>query len=219
MNEHRVTRRSFLAGTAAAAAAPYVITSAALGNADKPPASERVTLGHIGVGGQGGGLFCQFQNCKGCQSVAVADAYKDRREARAADVQGQGLRRFPRAAGPQRHRRRGRRHARPLARADRHRRRPGEEGRLRREAAGPEHRAGPGLPQGLSGAQARSSSTARSSAARPTAASAASWSAAAGSARSTRSRSSPPTAARADRPRKSPSRRTSTTRCGAAPRP
>ena len=84
MNDHRVTRRSFLAGTAAAAAAPYVITSTALGNADTPPASERVTLGHIGVGGQGGGLFRSFQRCKGCQSVAVADAYKDRREACAA---------------------------------------------------------------------------------------------------------------------------------------
>ena len=88
MNDHRVTRRSFLAGTAAAAAAPYVITTAALGNADKPPASERVTLGHVGVGGQGSGLFFQFQNCKGCQSVAVADAYKDRREARAAVCKG-----------------------------------------------------------------------------------------------------------------------------------
>jgi hypothetical protein len=88
MNEHRVTRRQFLAGTAAAAATPYVITTAALGNADTPPASERVTLGHIGVGGQGSWLFFNFQNCKGCQSVAVADAYKDRRQARAAVCKG-----------------------------------------------------------------------------------------------------------------------------------
>ena len=88
MNDHRVTRRSLLARTAAAAAAPYVITSAALGNAEKPAASERVTLGHIGVGGQGSGLFFQFQNCKGCQSVAVADAYKDRRDARAGVCKG-----------------------------------------------------------------------------------------------------------------------------------
>jgi hypothetical protein len=88
MKTHSVTRRSFLQAATAAVAAPYVITSAALGNAGKPPASERVTLGHIGVGGQGSGLFFQFQACKGCQSVAVADAYKDRREARAAICKG-----------------------------------------------------------------------------------------------------------------------------------
>jgi glucose-fructose oxidoreductase len=88
MSNTQLTRRNFLEATAAAAAVPYVITSTALGNADTPPASERVTLGHIGVGGQGSGLFFQFQGCKGCQSVAVADAYKDRREARAGVCKG-----------------------------------------------------------------------------------------------------------------------------------
>jgi len=38
---------------AAAAAAPYVITSAALGGEGKPPASERITVGFIGLGGHG----------------------------------------------------------------------------------------------------------------------------------------------------------------------
>ncbi len=65
---------------------PYVITTAALGNETKSAASERVTLGHIGVGNQGSYLFSQFQKLKGAQSVACADAYKDRRELRA----GQG---------------------------------------------------------------------------------------------------------------------------------
>ena len=50
MTTHRFTRRRFLQSTAAAVAAPYVITSSALGSPSKPPASERVTLGHIGVG-------------------------------------------------------------------------------------------------------------------------------------------------------------------------
>ncbi len=36
MKNHPITRRGFLQGSAAAAAAPYVITSAALGNADTP---------------------------------------------------------------------------------------------------------------------------------------------------------------------------------------
>jgi hypothetical protein len=88
MTTSKITRRRFITSAAAATAAPYVITSAALGNADTPPASERVTLGHIGVGGQGGNLFFLLQPCKGCQSVAVADAYKDRREARAAVCKG-----------------------------------------------------------------------------------------------------------------------------------
>ncbi|MBU4399582.1 MAG: Gfo/Idh/MocA family oxidoreductase [Planctomycetes bacterium] len=86
MKNIRISRRSLLKG--AAVAAPFVIASTALGNADTPPASERVTLGHIGVGGQGGGLFREFQNCKGMQSVAVADTYKDRREAFARVIKG-----------------------------------------------------------------------------------------------------------------------------------
>jgi len=69
-----ISRRTLLKG--ATVAAPYVITSTALGNADTPPANERVTLGHIGVGGRGGigQLFGHFQQCKLAQSVAVADA-------------------------------------------------------------------------------------------------------------------------------------------------
>ena len=79
MKDIRFSRRNLLKGAAAAAvASPYVITSAALGNADTPPASERITLGHIGVGGQGGFVFREFQNCKGLQSVAVVDTYEDR---------------------------------------------------------------------------------------------------------------------------------------------
>jgi len=47
-----------------------------------------VTLGHIGVGNQGTYLFKQFQSVKGAQSVAIADAYKDRRDQRAAQCGG-----------------------------------------------------------------------------------------------------------------------------------
>jgi predicted dehydrogenase len=72
----------------AAAAAPYVITSTALGNGQVPPASDRVTLGHIGVGGRGSGLLRGFLRCKGGQSVAVADAYRSRRQAIAKMING-----------------------------------------------------------------------------------------------------------------------------------
>jgi glucose-fructose oxidoreductase len=83
-----LTRRGFWKTTAGAVAFPYVITTAALGNGKKASASERVTLGHIGVGGQGSFLFGQFQQLKGAQSVACADAYKDRRERRASQCGG-----------------------------------------------------------------------------------------------------------------------------------
>jgi glucose-fructose oxidoreductase len=89
MKRTQVSRRSLLKAAAAAVAAPYVITSTALGNAEQAPASERVTLGHIGVGGRGTGLLHGFLNCKGVQSVAAADAYKSRREAAATLMKGQ----------------------------------------------------------------------------------------------------------------------------------
>jgi len=83
-----MTRRDFWKATTGAAAFPYVITTAALGNDKRAAASERVTLGHIGVGGQGSYLLNQFQKVKGAQSVAFADAYKSRRELRASQCGG-----------------------------------------------------------------------------------------------------------------------------------
>lgn len=71
MSEHRFTRRRWLKSAAAAAVgAPYVIASTALGNAETPPASERVVLGHIGVGNRGVSLMQGFQTCQGAVSVA-----------------------------------------------------------------------------------------------------------------------------------------------------
>ena len=90
MNERQPTRREFLAkggaALAGAVAAPYVITSAALGDGATPPASDRVTLGHIGVGGRGGGLLHSFLSLPGAQSVAVCDCFRSRREAAAKAV-------------------------------------------------------------------------------------------------------------------------------------
>jgi len=87
MNEIRINRRHLLKGAAAAIAAPYVITSTALGNADTPPASGRVTLAHIGFGVRG--LAYDFlPPCKGVQAVAIADPYRDRREACARLIKG-----------------------------------------------------------------------------------------------------------------------------------
>lgn len=88
MSKSNLTRRGLLKGAAAAVAAPYMITSSALGNAEQAPASERVTLGHIGVGGRGREVMRGFMELKNSQSLAVADAYKDRREEAAAACKG-----------------------------------------------------------------------------------------------------------------------------------
>jgi len=45
-----------------------------------PPASERIVMGHIGVGGRGGGLLGGFLSLKDCQCVAVADAFKSKQD-------------------------------------------------------------------------------------------------------------------------------------------
>ena len=89
MNNRRFTRRRLLKSAAVAAvSAPYVITSTALGNQDTPPASQRIVLGHIGVGNRGRSLLRGFMNCQGAQSVAASDPYKSRRDAAAAMTQG-----------------------------------------------------------------------------------------------------------------------------------
>ena len=46
-------RREFFKQAAAAVAAPYVITSTALGAGQKAPASDRVGLAHFGIGERG----------------------------------------------------------------------------------------------------------------------------------------------------------------------
>ncbi len=89
MNKQQLTRRRVLRTVAGSAIGlPYMITSSALGSADKAPASERVTIGHIGVGNRGKELLKGFLTCKDSQSVAVADAYSDRREAAAQTMRG-----------------------------------------------------------------------------------------------------------------------------------
>ena len=79
MTTTSLSRRGFLRGTASAVAFPDVITSTALGNASTPGANDRVALGHIGVGNQGSYLFSRFQEVTAARSVAVADAFADRR--------------------------------------------------------------------------------------------------------------------------------------------
>jgi len=72
------SRRAFLGRVAAAGvggiSAPWVITSPALGGEGRPPASERITLGFIGLGGQGIGRNLQmFLGQPDAEPVALCD--------------------------------------------------------------------------------------------------------------------------------------------------
>ncbi|RMG03953.1 MAG: gfo/Idh/MocA family oxidoreductase [Planctomycetota bacterium] len=74
------SRRDFLKAAGAGLAAPYVITSAALGNQDRAPASERIVMGGIGIGNQGRGDQNAFLNRGDVQYVAVCDVRKSVRQ-------------------------------------------------------------------------------------------------------------------------------------------
>jgi glucose-fructose oxidoreductase len=81
MSGEKITRRSLLERAAAGAmAAPYLVPSSVWGSAVKAAPSERVTLGHIGVGGRGSALLGGFLGLKNAQSVAFADPFKSRRQ-------------------------------------------------------------------------------------------------------------------------------------------
>lgn len=68
-------RRRFLGQTAAAFAAPYVLVSTALGAQGRPPASERITVGFVGLGGHGiGRNLGMFLQQPDAEPVALCDA-------------------------------------------------------------------------------------------------------------------------------------------------
>jgi predicted dehydrogenase len=80
-----LSRRSFLKKTAGAAVVtagfPYVVSSSALGRAGNVAASERITVGCVGVGPQGTGVMQNFLGQKDAHVVAICDVKSTRREA------------------------------------------------------------------------------------------------------------------------------------------
>jgi predicted dehydrogenase len=83
MTTHKkgITRRDFIHRAAATAVAlPIIVPSTALGDAKKAPASERLTLGFIGMGTQNRGHLGHFLAQKDVQVVAVCDVDTTRRE-------------------------------------------------------------------------------------------------------------------------------------------
>jgi predicted dehydrogenase len=73
---NRLSRRQFLTTTALAVAAPTILPSNVFGQAGKPAPSNRITLGMIGCGWQGGSNMGAFLSEKDCQVVAVCDVDK-----------------------------------------------------------------------------------------------------------------------------------------------
>ena len=88
-NHTKPTRRRFLKTASAALSVPYVITSTALGNADVPPASDRIVMGGIGIGNMGTGDQGAFLGRSDVQYVAVCDVRKGVRDAAKAKVDKQ----------------------------------------------------------------------------------------------------------------------------------
>src|SRR5436190_24296086 len=80
------TRRQFLKTATAAFGVPYIITSAALGNSERPAASDRIVVGGIGIGNMGRGDQGAFLRRKDVQYVALSDVRHEVREKSKAGI-------------------------------------------------------------------------------------------------------------------------------------
>jgi predicted dehydrogenase len=74
-----LSRRRFLQGAAMLGAAPYIITSNALGAGNRTAANSRITVGGIGYGNQMRGLIGAFLGNPGFQVVAFCDCAEGKR--------------------------------------------------------------------------------------------------------------------------------------------
>ncbi|MHC4124702.1 MAG: Gfo/Idh/MocA family oxidoreductase, partial [Planctomycetota bacterium] len=81
MKKHSISRRRFLKTAASASAAvigfPYIVSSSALGKAGAVSASNRITMGGIGIGWQGEWNMKAFLNEPDLQVLAVCDIDKN----------------------------------------------------------------------------------------------------------------------------------------------
>jgi len=80
MSTSRIDRRGFLKATAAVVGLPYVVRSSALGAEGAVAPSNRITLGCIGVGGQGTGNMQGFLGKREVRVLAVCDIDKRNRD-------------------------------------------------------------------------------------------------------------------------------------------
>ena len=85
-NVSRLSRRAFLASSAAALAAPYIIPAAAFGQQGRPAPSNRLTMGMIGLGSMGMRHVKGFLQEDDCQIVAVCDVDAGRRREAVTEI-------------------------------------------------------------------------------------------------------------------------------------
>jgi predicted dehydrogenase len=76
-----MSRRTFLATSSAAAAAPWFVPGSALGKNGAVAASERIVLGAIGIGPRGRYVLGRMLDEADVQFVAICDVQKSRRDA------------------------------------------------------------------------------------------------------------------------------------------
>jgi len=88
-SQQTTNRRNFLKTTGALLSVPYFVPSTALGAEGKPAASDRITMGCIGVGNQGRSDLRGFLTRKDTQILAVCDVSKKSRDGAKADVDKQ----------------------------------------------------------------------------------------------------------------------------------
>ncbi len=81
-----MNRRTFLSAAARAAAAPLLVPASALGRAGSPAPSDRIVLGHIGVGGMGSSHVRAFLQEPEVRTLAVCDVRQEHRERAKAAV-------------------------------------------------------------------------------------------------------------------------------------
>ena len=96
MPSKRVTRRTFLKG-AAVAAGPFIVPSSAFAAPGRPAPSDRLAIGCIGIGGNGGGHLGRYLGRRDTQVLAVCDVDSEKRDAaqqrankKYADLMGKG---------------------------------------------------------------------------------------------------------------------------------
>ena len=88
-DDHGTSRRNFLKTAGAAAfGVPFIITSSALGNSNRPAASDRIVMGGIGIGNMGRGDQGAFLGRGDVQYLAACDVREKNREESKARIDG-----------------------------------------------------------------------------------------------------------------------------------
>jgi predicted dehydrogenase len=88
-NNRIITRRAFLRHAAVLGVAPYFVSSRVLAADERATPNNRIGMGHIGVGSQGGGLMGRFLGDRDTQVLAVCDVNSATREAAKTRVEMQ----------------------------------------------------------------------------------------------------------------------------------